>query len=152
MTDPRRDSLYSEPDGLPEPERPPRPMTVELAAALMITSGLVSTLGSIQVAMALSARGEEAGGLLALELAIGVGTALLGILVRFGKAWLVAVNVAAIAGFLEFTSASAAGVLFGAMDVIVVLLLMRDRPWFAWPGTPGEEDDRENDADESAEA
>jgi hypothetical protein len=44
----------------------------------------------------------------------------------------VAVNVAAVAGFLELTSGSAQGILFGVLDVAVVLILMRHRPWFHW--------------------
>ena len=64
--------------------------------------------------------------------ALGIGFVVLGFLVRRGKGWLVAVNVAAVAGFLELTSGSAQGILFGALDVAVVLILMRHRPWFHW--------------------
>ena len=118
----------------PDPaERPRRPAGVELAAAIMIVSGLISTLTSIEAAMTLSASGELDEPLAVLSLAIGIATVLLGLLVRVGRAWLVAINVAAVAGFLEIVSGTAAGLLFGALDVLVVVLLMRDRPWFTGP-------------------
>ena len=99
----------------------------------MIVSGAMSTLTTIEAIMTLSARGELDQGLAVLSIAIGVATVLLGVLVRVGRAWLIAVNVAAIAGFLEILSGTAPGWLFGALDVLVVVLLVRDRPWFTGP-------------------
>jgi hypothetical protein len=122
------------------PSRPRRPVGVELAAAIMVVSGLIATLISIEAAMSLSARGELDDGLAIVSIAIGIAFVILGVLVRTGRAWLVAVNVAAIAGFLELISGSAVGFLFGALDVLVVVLLMRDRPWFHGPGEEPEED------------
>ena len=115
------------------PERPRRPVGVEIAAAIMIVSGAVATLVSVQAAMHASDLGELDEPLAALSIGIGVGTVLLGILVRVGRAWLIALNVSAVAGFLELTSGSEAGLLFGLMDVLVVILLLRDRPWFTGP-------------------
>jgi hypothetical protein len=106
---------------------------VELAAAIMIVSGLISTLTSIEAAMTFAAGGQLDEPLAAASVAFGVATIVLGLLVRVGRAWLVAVNVAAVAGFLEIISGSAAGLLFGALDVAVVILLMLDRPWFTGP-------------------
>jgi hypothetical protein len=56
----------------------------------------------------------------------------LGLAVRFGRAWLVTVNVMAVIGFLELLSQSSIGLLFGVLDVFVVLALFRERPWFEW--------------------
>jgi hypothetical protein len=112
----------------------------------MIVSGVISVLVSIQAAMTFSAQGDLDQGLAALSIAIGVATVILGLLVRTGRAWLIALNLAAIAGFLEFLSGSAAGWLFGALDVTVVVLLMVNRPWFAGPGG----DDGADDADRPA--
>jgi hypothetical protein len=110
---------------------------------MMSVSGAVGTLVSIQAAMHLSDEGRLDEPLAALSIAIGVATVLLGLLVRSGRAWLVALNVAAVAGFLELTSLSPAGLLFSAMDVLVVILLLRDRPWFTGPGDEaGAADDR----------
>jgi hypothetical protein len=107
---------------------------VEVAAAIMIVSGAISILTSFEAAMSFSAQGTLDEPLAVLSIAIGVATVLLGLLVRVGRAWLIAVNVAAVAGFLEIVSGTAAGWLFGALDVAVVLLLMNDRPWFTGPG------------------
>ncbi len=146
----RRERLEPEPPPAPRrpaderPERPRRPAGVELAAAIMIVSGAVSTLVSIQAAMTLAAEGALDEPLVVVSIAIGVATVVLGLLVRAGRAWLVALNVAAVAGFLELISGSPAGLLFGALDIVVVALLMRDRPWFTGadeqddePGEPG---------------
>ena len=125
------------------PERPRRPVGVEIAAAIMIVSGALGTLVSIEAAVQLSDQGTFDEPLAALSIAIGVATLVLGLLVRVGRAWLIAVNVAAVAGFLEITSGSAIGLLFGVLDVAVVALLVRDRPWFTRPG----EDDGAGDRD-----
>ena len=117
----------------PEPvRRPRRPVGVELAAAIMVVGGLISTLTSIEAAAAFGARGELSVPLTALSIGLGVAFVILGLLLRTGRAWLVALNVAAVAGFLELTSGTAPGLLFGVLDVLVVLLLLRDRPWFRW--------------------
>jgi hypothetical protein len=139
VTERARERRERGPDAAPakEPEKPPRPrrpVGVELAAAIMIVSGVISALTSIEAAMAFSAQGELDEPLAVASVALGVATVILGLLVRVGRAWLVAVNVAAVAGFLEIISGTAVGWLFGALDVVVVVLLMNDRPWFAGPG------------------
>ena len=123
-----------------KPPRPPRPIGVELAAAIMIITGAMSTLISIEAAASFDAQGELDGPLAALSIGLGIAFVVLGVLVRTGRAWLVALNVAAVAGFLELISGSAAGLLFGALDVAVVVLLMRDRPWFHGPDAEPDED------------
>jgi hypothetical protein len=134
----------AEPDGAPTPakeERPPRPrrpVGVELAAAIMIVTGVISTLTSIEAAMTFAAEGRADEPLAVASVAFGVATVILGLLVRVGRAWLVAVNVAAVAGFLELISGTAEGWLFGALDVVVVVLLMIDRPWFTGPDADDE--------------
>lgn len=133
--------LPAEPEG---PVRPPRPVGVEIAAAVMIVTGLMSTLMTVEATWAMANRNEATVPIAALTFFLGVGSMVLGFLVRSGRAWLLAVNVLAVAGFLELTSGTAPGFLFGGLDVIVVVLLMRDRPWFVWsPEAPDEEDDEE---------
>jgi hypothetical protein len=136
--------LPAEPDG---PVRPPRPVGVEVASAVMIVTGVMSALMTIEATWAMANRGEATAPIAALSMALGIGSVILGFLVRSGRAWLVAVNVLAVAGFLELTSGTAPGFLFGGLDVIVVVLLMRDRPWFAWsPDHPaGDDEDDEDD-------
>jgi hypothetical protein len=129
------------PEGMPVPERPARPFLVELATAVLVVGGLTSILSSVDVAMHLAEQGPGVEPLALLSIAIGLASVILGILVRFGRAWLVAINVVAVTGFLELTSLSGAGFLYGGLDVFVVLVLMIERPWFNWR-PPTDADDR----------
>jgi hypothetical protein len=117
-----------------KPARPRRPLLVELASAFLIVNGLLSTSASANIVMKM---GEtpgvgDPGILLLITLAIGISTIVLGILIRFARAWIVALNVAAVAGFLELTAGSQAGMIVGLLDVFVVLALLMTRPWFIW--------------------
>ena len=114
------------------PRRPPRPPLVELAAAILIVNGALSALTSLEVVGRLADQGTASAPIALLSFAIGIGSVVLGILVRYGAAWLVAVNVVAVAGFLEISSWTALGLLFGILDVVVLLALFRERPWFTW--------------------
>lgn len=138
MSDPRasRRSGGFTPAGLPslEPgrQRPPRPLAVELAAATVIITGIVSILQSVEVVATLAQTGADDLTLAALSLGIGVATVVIGVLLRVGRAWLIGVNLLAIAGFLELISGSAVGILFGLLDVLVVAVLVAHRSWFSW--------------------
>jgi len=138
MSDPRpgRQRTGFTPAGLPSDEpgmqRPPRPMAVELATAMVIVSGLVSVLISIEAFARMSELGSEGTELTLPSLAIGLALVILGVLLRFGHAWLVGVNVLAIAGFLELISGAPIGIVFGALDVVAVIVLLVYRPWFVW--------------------
>lgn len=151
MSDPRAGRSTDEPpiapSGLREedrgPQRPPRPVLVELGTALLIVNGLIGFVTSIETILALSDRGELTPFAAALFLLLGVGMVVLGVALRYGRWWLLGVNVIAVAGFLELTSGTAQGLLYGAIDVIVVVVLLANRPWFAWtpatadvPGPP----------------
>ena len=118
--------------GMPEPERPSRPILVELASAILVVGGLMSVLSSTDVVMRLSTQGEAVDTLALLSLAIGVAGIVLGILIRFARGWLVALNLVAIAAFLELTSASIVGLVFGSLDLFVVLVLLFEQSWFRW--------------------
>ena len=126
-------------------QRPPRPAWVELAAAMLVVSGATSLIQTVSAFASLADRTTPSEPLFLLSIAIGIGTVVLGILVRYGRAWLVAVNVAAIAGFLELTSGTPQGLVLGALDVIVVAILVSQRPWFAW--TPEADRDDRDDRD-----
>ena len=113
-------------------DRPRRPVAVELAAAVLVVGGFVSILGSIQAIGHLTGAGESVDGLAPVTLGIGAAILVIGLFVRAGRAWLVAINVVAILGFLELTSGSIAGIVLGVLDVIVVIALAAERPWFQW--------------------
>jgi hypothetical protein len=107
-----------------------RPVLVELASAVLVVSGALNLLISIQVLATLGNQGSDVGLLTLLTVALAVATIALGLLVRYGHAWLVAINVVAVVAFLELISGSPVGLLLGAVDTFVVLALVRERPWF----------------------
>lgn len=117
--------------------RPSRPALVELAAALLIVGGALSTIASLMVLARMSDQGDDPGLVTALSLGLGVAGIVLGLLTRVGRAWLVTVNVVAVMGFLELVSFTPAGLLLGATDVFVVLVLVANRPWFYWAAGDG---------------
>lgn len=111
-------------------EREPRPALVELASAILIVGGILSSVASIFVLTRMSEQGADPGIVGFISLALGVLGIVLGLLTRTGRAWLVTVNVAAVMGFLELVSFTPAGLLLGASDVFVVIALLANRPWF----------------------
>jgi hypothetical protein len=145
VSDPRPGRARSglTPAGLPSDEpgmrRPPRPTAVELATAIVIVSGALSVLTSIDAYARMTELGSEGTGLTIPSIALGLAMVALGILLRYGRAWLVGVNVLAIAGFLELISGTPIGIVFGGLDALVVIVLLVHRPWFVWrPGSvPG---------------
>ena len=118
------------------PSRPPRPVLVELATAILIVGGALSFVTSIEALSRLADRGSAELSVAALSLFIGSLSVVLGLLLRTGRAWLVGINAVAIAGFLELISGSAVGLLYGALDVFVVVALVVTRDWFRQPLTP----------------
>ena len=120
--------------------RPSRPVLVELASALLIVSGAITLLLSIQAMVALAGQGVGVGGLSLVTIVLAIVTLALGVAVRYGRGWLVAVNVVAVLAFLELISASAIGLFFGLVDTIVVLALFREREWFRNREPLGESD------------
>jgi hypothetical protein len=120
------------PTGDRRAKRPPRPVLVEVATALLIISGFMSLFTSLDAIIAIATSEEPDLALLALFLFIGVGTIAVGIALRYGFGWLFGVNYVAIAAFLELTSGTPQGLLFGGIDLFVLAVLLAQRPWFAW--------------------
>jgi hypothetical protein len=110
-------------------QRPARPAVVELAAAILIVSGVLGIVGAVGAASDLPAGTEV---LLVVTAALNIGSLVIGVLVRTGRTWLVAVNYVAVLGFLDFTGAPTSGLalLLGIADVIVVIILLVQKPWF----------------------
>ena len=118
---------------LPRPERPPRPLLVEFAAAILIVGGLTALLTALSVPGAL---GLVFG-------VVNIAMIVLGVLIRRGQAWVVAINVVAIALFLELTALpSAFAILAIVLDAIVLVALFRHRAWFFWEPSEHETDGR----------
>jgi hypothetical protein len=105
---------------------------VEVATALLIVSGFLSLFMSLEAVISIAGSQEPDLVLLALFMFIGAGTIAVGIALRYGHWWLFGVNYVAVAAFLELTSGTAQGLLFGGIDLFVVAVLLGHRPWFAW--------------------
>jgi hypothetical protein len=110
--------------------RPQRPILIELASALLVVGGAVNVLLSVDVLARIAQQGTGIGLLTVLTIVLNTTILALGVLVRMGRAWLVAVNVVAVLGFLELISGTTLGLVFGAIDVLIVLALVHERPWF----------------------
>lgn len=119
-------------DELQPPKRsaPPRPVLVEVASAFLIIGGAINLLLSIEVLIRLAQAGTGIGELTVIAIALATLTLALGLAVRYARGWLVTVNVIAVIGFVELISQTPVGLLFGIVDVLVVLALVRERPWF----------------------
>lgn len=110
----------------------PRPVLVELASAILVVGAATNLLISVDGLMGMAQSGGDIGVPTLITIAVATVTLALGLAVRFGRAWLVTVNVMAVIGFLELLSQTSIGYVFGGLDVFVVLALMRERPWFEW--------------------
>lgn len=136
MTGRRGASLGDPPtaDQAPAPRRAfhPRPILVELASAILVVGAAINLLISVDGLVYFAQGGGDIVVPTILTIAVATVALALGIAVRFGRAWLVTVNVVAVIGFLELVSQSSIGLLFGGLDVLVVLALFRERPWFEW--------------------
>lgn len=108
---------------------PPRPAAVELAAALLIVGGAISLVSAVSNLSSLPPGVEP---IIALTVALAIGSTVVGVLVRLGRSWLVAVNYAAVLGFLDLLGAGAGplALMLGLADVLVVVILFRYKPWF----------------------
>jgi hypothetical protein len=118
-------------------QRPRRPVLIEIAAAVLVIGGVVSILTSIEAMSQLARQGTPIDTIAGLSLAIGAGILLLGLFVRSGRGWLVALNVVAVIAFLELLSGTIVGLVFGLLDLGVVLALVWERAWFYWTPPTG---------------
>jgi hypothetical protein len=132
----------------PEAERPRRPVLVELAAAILIIGSATDAAISFE-SMATGAT-TEARLLAAASVSLGLLLAILGLLIRSGRAWLVTVNLVAVAAFLELQSLTLAGLLAAVFDMVVVGILLRERWWFQWKPAATLPDDAAAQADDGA--
>lgn len=125
MTEPERSGATDD----AELVRPARPALVELAAAILIVGGTLQLFSGIATLPSVPPGAEPFAGLaLALD-AVSIGS---GLLARTGRAWLVALNVAAILGFLDLLGSGGSPLLLmlGVAEVVVVALLLARKPWF----------------------
>ena len=116
-------------DDAVERPRPSRPALVELAAAVLIVGGVV---GLLEVAAGSSGVPAGAEPFRAGAVALDAGSTVLGLLIRTGRAWLLAVNYAAVLGFLDLLGAGASplSLMLGLSDILIVGILLARKPWF----------------------
>lgn len=127
----RPDPTASEADPGGEPDRPwpARSASVELAAALLIVGGVIGLLATVSSASSLPPGAEP---FIALTGGLAVGSIVVGLLARAGRLWLLAVNYAAVLGFLDLLGAGSSplALMLGLADVVVVVILLTAKPWF----------------------
>ena len=111
----------------PVPERPARPLLIEVASALLIIGGLVG------VATGTSPFQPGVGPLPLVIMGLNLLTIVVGVRIHQGRGWALALNVTAIALFLELTALpSPIAGLFALFDALVLVALVRHRAWFEW--------------------
>jgi hypothetical protein len=108
---------------------PSRPGAIELAAALLIVGGVIGLFGALSAASSIPAGVEP---FLVLTVALDIGSVIVGLLVRLGRSWILAVNYVAVLGFLDLLGAGASPLqlTLGLADILVVVILFVHKPWF----------------------
>ena len=118
------------------PVRPPRPVLVEVAGAILIIVGATALLaGVLRLISGTAPPADGAAMALAIQFGSSVLTIVVGWLVRAGRAWLVCVGVVAVILFLDLSTIPSGSVfapIFAVFDGIAFVALIRHRAWFDW--------------------
>jgi hypothetical protein len=122
---------------VPVAQRPPRPVSIEIASAILVVGGFVAIVGTVASVLGLDPDAADPGArpVIALILALNAFTIVIGLLVRRGQAWLLCINVVAVLLFIELTaipSGSATAAVLAILDAFVFVALSRNRAWFDW--------------------
>lgn len=127
------------PDSLrpPSPRRPPRPLSIEIAAAVLIVGGFSAMVGNVTQLISADSSASDPGARPVVVLILGLNalTLAVGALVRRGQTWLLCINVVAVLLFIELTaipSGSSIAALQAVLDGFVFVALARNRAWFEW--------------------
>ncbi len=137
------DELGETPPGTIErPPRPARPGLVELAAALLIVGGVLGVIGFFAGS---SPEPDGLGPLSLLTLVLNLAQIGVGVALRVGRLWILAVNYVAVLAFLDLlaSGASPLALMLAVAEIVVVAILFAKRPWFdamrewrAWTAHP----------------
>lgn len=117
--------------------RPPRPRLVELASAILVIGSFID--GAISFEGMLRATTQEGRLFTTASVLVAAGLIALGFLIRSGRAWLLTLNVVAVAAFLALQSVTLGGIFSAMIDMVVVGILLRHRAWFQWTPDAGAE-------------
>jgi hypothetical protein len=112
------------------PDRPPRPVLVELASAILIIGSFMD--GAISFEAMMEATTQETRLFATASVLVAAGLIALGVMIRGGRLWLLALNVVALAAFLELQTVTPGGVFAALIYMVVVGILLRERAWFHW--------------------
>lgn len=113
----------------PETPMPPRPAAIELASAILVVAGVLGLLGAGSAALDPQAAGDP---FLSVTAVLALGSIVMGLLIRLGRSWILALNYVAVLGFLDLLSAgtSPLALMLGLADIVVVVILFINKPWF----------------------
>lgn len=111
------------------PTRPDRPASVEVAAAILIGVGSFGLLALVFIVASPGAV-DISPSLAAAEAILQLTTVLVGLIVRTGRSWLVAVNMTAILTFLQLLGGTSISLIFTLMFGLAFGLIWARKPWF----------------------
>ena len=122
---------------VPVAARPRRPVSIEIASAILVVGGFVAIVGTVAAMLGLDPAAADPGArpVIYLILALNALTIVIGLLVRRGRAWLLCINVVAVLLFVELTAipgGSATAAVLALLDSFVFIALSRNRDWFDW--------------------
>jgi len=123
---------------VPEPERPARPVLVELASAILIVGGITAIVGWVGAQLAGAGAPASAGLLPLIIVALNLGAIATGVAIRRGRYWRVCINVVAVAIFLYLTAfPNPIAIFYAVLETVVLYALFHHREWFDWKPAAG---------------
>ena len=127
------DDDVPDPSLVPGPERPPRPVLVELGAAILIVGGITALVGWAGSQIVGTSIPADAGLPTAVFIGLNLVSMPTGTLIRDGRNWRVCITIVAVAVFLYLMAfPNPQAVFFGVLDAVVFFALVRHRAWFEW--------------------
>ena len=123
---------------VPAPERPPRPVLVELASAILIVGGITALIGWLGAQLVGAGAPASAGLLPLIIVALNVVQIVTGMAIRRGRYWRISINVVAVAVFLYLTAfPNPIALFYAVLDTVVLYALFHHRQWFDWKPAAG---------------
>lgn len=114
---------------LPDPPR--RPLLVEFTTAVLVVGGVFGFLQKVANPLVPAPSALAFDPILMVALALDGLSIVAGVLMRSGRSWVVAANVAAVFAFLNLTLLNVQGTAFGALYLVVVAACFLSRDWFS---------------------
>ena len=112
------------------PDPPQRPLIVELATAVLVVGGAFGIIQRI-INPLVVLNGPPAIDLISvISFALDLLSIAAGFLLRRGRTWVLAANVAAVFAFLHLTLQNLPGIAFAALYLFVVVITFLARDWF----------------------